>query len=168
MNKTVPIRITRVEPIAPASRTAVFGGCGNSSPAYDRIERIQYEAMSHAFRAHGGFVCTDEVAQRLRRVADQPISRLARWIVSRSVISISWRAQTLLPAFQFEIDEMSIRPCFADVLQELRDVFDNWEMALWFAAPNAWLDYAAPVSIMTDDALAVLQAARTDRFIARG
>lgn len=168
MIKTIPIRSRYVEPIDPSSRAVVFGGCGHSSPAFERIERIQYEAMSHAFRAHGGFVCTDEVAQRLRCVADQPIARLARWIVSRSVISIAWRAQTLMPAFQFEVDEMSIRPCVAAVLQELRDVFDNWELALWFAAPNAWLDYAAPVAIMTEDALAVLQAARTDRFIARG
>ncbi len=168
MNKTVPICITHVEPMTPTLRGAVFGNSSNVSSAFERIERIQYEAMNHAFRSHGGFVCTDEVAQRLRSVVDQPISRLARWIVSRSVISISWRAQTLMPAFQFQLAEMSIRPCFSDVIQELRDVFDNWELAMWFAAPNAWLDYAAPVAIMADDALAVLQAARTDRFIARG
>lgn len=168
MNEPVPIRITKVEPIAPALRGAVFGDCGNISSACERSERIQYESMNHAFRLTGGFLSTDEVAQRLRRVVDQPISRLARWIVSRSVISISWRAQTLMPAFQFQLAEMSIRPCFASVLLELRDVFDNWELALWFAAPNAWLDYAAPVTIMPDDALAVMQAARTDRFIALG
>jgi hypothetical protein len=168
MNAIVPVRITHVEPIASAQRTAVFGDHGRFNTASERIERTQFEAMSHAFRAHGGFVCTDEVAQRLRCLVDQPISRLARWIVSRSVISISWRAQTLMPAFQFQLAEMSIRPCIADVLGELRDVFDNWELALWFAAPNAWLDDAAPVTLMTHDALAVLQAARTDRFVACG
>ena len=138
------------------------------STGFERIERMQHEAMSRAFGAHGGFIGSDEVTQVLRGVCDQPVSRLARWIVSRSIISISWRGQTVMPAFQFNRIDMSILPCVADVLQELRAVFDNWELALWFAAPNAWLDYAAPVTLLADDASAVFQAARADRFIAFG
>lgn len=138
------------------------------SACFEPIERMQLEAMRHALRNHGGFISGDDVVQGLRRVCDQPVSRLARWIVSRSVISIGWAGQTLIPAFQFNRSDMAIVPCVADVLQELGSVFDNWELALWFAAPNAWLDYAAPVTLLSSDALAVVQAARSDRFIARG
>jgi hypothetical protein len=149
-------------------RAPSFAGCNDFHTGFERIEHMQHEAMSHAFRSHGGFMSSDDVAHGLRGVCDQPISRLARWIVSRSIITISWRAQTLVPAFQFDRADMSIVPGVANVLQELRTAFDNWEMALWFAAPNAWLDYAAPVALLANDASSVVQAARTDRFIALG
>jgi hypothetical protein len=32
----------------------------------------------------------------------KPISLVARWIISRTVISFGWRSQTLLPLFQFD------------------------------------------------------------------
>lgn len=163
---TMPLNVFSTNEMAACSRS-----CGDReafSTGFARIEAMQHQAMSHAFRSHGGFIGSDDVTQELRRVCDQPISRLARWIVSRSIVSISWRAQTLMPAFQFDRADMSIRPCVSDVLLELGPVFDNWEMALWFATPNAWLDHAAPVTLLADDALSVLQAARTDRFVAFG
>ena len=165
-NLTIPLKTFSTNDVA--TRATSFGDCDDFSTGFARVERMQHEAMTHAFRGHGGFLSSDDVAQGLRGVCDQPVSKLARWIVSRSIISISWRAQTLIPAFQFDRADMSIVPGVADVLQELRTVFDNWELALWFAAPNAWLDYAAPVTLVTEDALSVLQAARTDRFIALG
>lgn len=132
------------------------------------MEHMQFETMCRAFSGHGGFVGADELVERFRFVVDQPLSRLARWIASRSAISISWRAQTLIPAFQFTTVGVSIRPSCTDVLQELRDVFDEWELALWFASPNAWLGNAIPVDVLEGSRPAVLQAARADRFIARG
>jgi hypothetical protein len=168
MTRLSPLPIHAIAYRDVTARSTPLGDCDDFSTGFARIERMQYEAMSHAFRAHGGFLCSDDVAQGLRGVCDQPVSRLAHWIVSRSIISIGWRAQTLVPPFQFNMADMSIVPCVADVLEELRAVFDNWEMALWFAAPNAWLDYAAPVTLLTEDSLSVLQAARTDRFIALG
>lgn len=128
----------------------------------------EFSAMHRAFQPHGGFFGSDELAGRLRVQSDQPISRLARWIVSRSIVSISWQAGMLIPAFQFEPGDYSVRPCCGRVLAELSGVFDDWELALWFAAPNAWLDFAPPVAVIARDERAVLQAARADRFIARG
>jgi hypothetical protein len=168
MTRNLSIPLNMLSPNDLEKRTTPFGDCDDFSRGFARIERMQHEAMTHAFRSHGGFISSDDVAQGLRGVCDQPVSRLARWIVSRAVISISWRARTLMPAFQFNRADMAIVPGVTDVLQELRTVFDNWELALWFAAPNAWLDYAAPVTLLADDALSVLQAARTDRFIALG
>lgn len=127
-----------------------------------------FDVMEHAFRPHGGFASADQVMRRLRRHADQPLSLLARWIVSRSVIHLSWREETLMPMFQFDLDDMSVRPSCIRVIAELAGVYDDWELALWFATPNAWLDHAAPVTCIASDGFAVLQAARTDRFIARG
>jgi hypothetical protein len=120
--------------------------------------------MNHAFQPHGGFVTCDEVMRLLRPLAIHPRSTLTRWIVSRSVVNVSWCDDTLLPAFQFDLEQMSVRPACGRVIDELACAFDDREVALWFAAPNAWLDYAAPVTLLASDEFAVLQAARVDRF----
>lgn len=133
-----------------------------------RLEDRQFCLMERAFRPTGGLVGGDEVVRLLRRRSDQPISMLARWIVSREALSIEWHARTLLPLFQFKLADMNLRPEVTTVLRELSDVYDDWGVALWFANPNAWLDHSAPVDVMGRDAGAVMDAARADRFVVRG
>jgi hypothetical protein len=50
----------------------------------------------------------------------------------------------VLPLFQFCPVDMTVKPCVADALRELNDVFDDWSVALWFATPNVWLGDSAP------------------------
>ena len=133
-----------------------------------RLERQQFETMRMAFLPHGGFVGGDDVTHHLRRHQDQPLSTLERWLVSRKVLNVWWRDRTLMPLFQFDLENMAIRPTCARVVDELKAVFDDWELALWFATPNTWLDCAAPIALLASDDGAVLQAARADRFISRG
>lgn len=132
------------------------------------LEERQVLSMERAFRGHGGLASGEDLSLRLRARCDQPISLLARWIVSRTILSVSWRTQTLIPMFQFDPHDMSLRPSVTQVFGELRDVFDDWELALWFAQPNAWLKDASPVDLLVIDPAAVLDAARADRFVARG
>jgi hypothetical protein len=47
-------------------------------------------------------------------------------------------------------------------------VFDGWDLATWFATPNPCLRDAAPLDVISQDAEAVLHAARRDRFVAIG
>ncbi len=54
------------------------------------------------------------------------------------------------------------------VTTELKDVFDDLELADWFIKANAWLGDDAPADRVITDPPAVLEAARADRFIARG
>jgi len=133
-----------------------------------RLEDRQFLEMEQAFRASGGIAGGDELASRLRRRSEQPISMLARWIVERRAVSFPWRSQTLLPLFQFDLSTMTLRPAVVETVCELKDVFDDWDLALWFARPNAWLSDSAPVNLIEVDTAAVLNAARADRFIAQG
>jgi acyl-CoA synthetase (AMP-forming)/AMP-acid ligase II len=134
----------------------------------NRIEDRQFLSMTQAYGRAGGLASGDAVARLLRKCSDQPISMLARWIVERSIVSIEWQSQLLIPLFQFDPSDMSLRPCVTQVVQELRSVFDAWELALWFAQPNVWLRDAAPMDDVQRDTAMVLEAARTDRFIAGG
>ena len=59
-------------------------------------------------------------------------------------------------------------PVVRDVLCELTGVFDDWEIASWIARPNALLRNERPVDLVSIDDEGLVQAARTDRFVARG
>ncbi len=136
--------------------------------SFRRTEDRQFLTMEWAFRRTGGLSTGDEVAQLLRRRLGQPISTLARWIVDREILVFNWQARMLVPMFQFEPSDMSLRHGPVAVVRELVDVLDDWELALWFAQPNEWLNDTAPVDAITVDLASVLEAARADRFIAQG
>jgi hypothetical protein len=132
------------------------------------LSEHQYVAMADAYGPSGGIAGCDAMVGLLRSSFDQPISVLARWIVGRTVVSFEWRSTTLLPMFQFDLADMTIRPRVSDVLRELRDAFDDQALALWFTRPNAWLDGRTPVDVLRNDAASVLHTARADRYVACG
>ena len=145
----------------PTSRSPSFETCR-------RLEDKQHEVMRSTFARTGG--CATEIAaarQLSRRSAHLP-STLMSWIVNRAIVSFLWRSHTHVPLFQFCPDDMSPRREVTDVVRQLADVFDDWEMAFWFAQSNSWLEGLAPAEIIGHDASAVHAAARADRYIARG
>ena len=76
--------------------------------------------------------------------------------------------QFLLPAFQFDPMDMAVRCGVRDVIDTLVPLFDDWELASWFARPSEWLDGRRPADAVVRDPAAVLSAARTDRFVIDG
>ncbi|MDB5858752.1 MAG: hypothetical protein JWQ76_2441 [Ramlibacter sp.] len=128
----------------------------------------QYRELQHAFRPGGGIASADEVTNLLRWRTDQPISVLARWIVDHRVLSFDWQSLTMLPLFQFDLSTMTLREPVSQVIRELVPALGGWDVALWFARPNAWLEDASPIVAIHTDARAVYDAARADRFVARG
>jgi len=121
-----------------------------------------------AFQRTGGLASGAELPFLLRRRTSQPISMLARWIVERRVVSFGWEGEYLLPMFQFDRADVTVRRHVSAVLDEFDGTFDDWDLATWFALPNAWLGDEAPVDVLPLDPHAVLEAARADCVIARG
>jgi hypothetical protein len=136
--------------------------------AFRTLEDRQYLVMQHAFRTTGGVVCGDQLAHALRKRVEQPVSVVARWIVGREVVSYAWRSQTMLPLFQFDMPRVVLRSSAAGVIRELKDVYTDWGLAMWFVESNSWLDGATPLATIETDPSAVLDAARADRFVANG
>jgi hypothetical protein len=118
------------------------------------------------FQRVGPLMTGDELALVMRSCVDQPVSQIAQWIAHRQVINFVWRAQFMLPMFQFEPGSMRPRPPVCKVIAELAGAFDDWDIAVWFSHPNAWLDGELPAHAIVDDATSVVQAARADRFLA--
>lgn len=153
---------------------APFGAPGESWPARhegsDREANVQVRiaALRLALCRSGGTVTADSLSALLRCRSGQPISLVARWIVARKVVSFSWRFETWLPLFQFDQRGFELRPGIRQVMAELRDVFDDLELAEWFAAPNVWLGDASPADVIGLGPEPVVAAARADRFITLG
>lgn len=131
-------------------------------------QESEYREMDQAFRASGGIAESGEVTALLRRRTDQPISVLARWIVDREVLNFRWRSRVMLPLFQFDLPTVTLRQPVVDVLWELAPALSDWEIALWFARRNPWLDNAPPVDAINVDQRAVYEAARADRYLIQG
>jgi hypothetical protein len=143
---------------------------GRIRPAcpFRRVEDKQFTMMEAAFLRTGGLASDNAVAHQLRRHTGQPVSVLAHWIVQRRIVCFPWNSGTLVPLFQFNTGNMTLCPGVSEILGELVDVFDDWEISHWFASPNSWLDDVAPVDMIAHDHPAVHDAARADRFIAHG
>jgi len=161
----------RIDPVRTASAACGPQYLPPAPPLADTFQWLEDVAlleMSHGYRVHGGLIGGDDFAQRLRAHHDQPVSRLARWIVEREVVAIDWRGAILLPAFQLARGDDGIRPVVSGVLAELRGVFDDAELAQWFIRRNTWLGDARPLDLVEIDEDAIVGAARADRFVAGG
>ena len=139
-----------------------------SIPKEDLASKIEFARMEFAYAPHGGMLRSDEAIRHMREHWDQPISVLAKWIVARAMITIDWRYDILIPMFQIDTRSRGLRPGCREIVAELRDVMDDWDIARWFAAGNPWLAGATPVDMLAASWREAFQAARVARFIARG
>lgn len=122
----------------------------------------QLTAVVDAFNAAGGIATGEEVSILLRRHCDQPLSKLARWIVGGDIVAIEWRGQTLIPLFQFDLDRATVKPEVSAVLATLRDPGDTLRTSRWWVAPNRRLQDQSPLDCLYSDLPAVLQAAQAE------
>jgi len=157
----VPVSLKQLLPLQPAN-----GEWKDfiTEKARDR----QFIEMLRGFRETGGLARGDEVAEMLHRATGHDVSLLARWIVTKEVLSFDWQGELWLPLFQFDLATMERRENVRRVIAELSPAFDAWHLSGWFAQPNSWLSGRAPVEALAHDLPAVLQAARADRFVAMG
>jgi hypothetical protein len=137
-------------------------------PRHHLASQIEFASMEYAYAPHGGMLHSGEAIRQMRDVWDQPISVLAKWIVARTMITITWRHDILIPMFQIDLAARALRPGCSEIIMELRDVMDDWDIARWFADGNPWLGGLTPVDMLIASWREAFHAARVARFIARG
>jgi hypothetical protein len=140
------------------------GACATHPWALGRA----FDALCWTYSRTGGMVAAEQLVEMMRPHIAQPVSRLARWIVARQVVSVQWRSRTMLPMFQFDRRAFCIYPGVLRSMGELGEVFDDWDLATWFASPNSCLGDAVPADCIAARPDDVWQAARMDRYIATG
>lgn len=129
-----------------------------------------FAMLRKAYRASGGIARGDDLARFLSEHHSGDFVSLAMLILEGDLFAFQWQQTFWVPMFQFDLSDLSVKPNpnAGQVLTELAGEFDGWALALWFAEPNHWLQGARPVDVLNANLPDVLQAARTDRFIAAG
>lgn len=134
----------------------------------EHLVNYQFVAMLDGYRRSGGLARIQEVLSLFEGRSGPQAATLESLILGQKVIRFEWQSQTWLPLFQFRQVDMAPLPEMRPVMMELIAAYDNWELAVWFAQPNPWLSDRVPADMLVCDLPAVLNAARADRYIARG
>lgn len=143
------------------------GASTSSQPMADVVANasdMRFLDLLAAYRSAGGLATGHEIAARRPL---HGLSELARAIASAEAIAVDWSGQRWLPFFQFESGDVAVRPPVRVLLGELAGVLDEWDLAQWFVQPNAALDGARPLHMLTADFERVHDAARALRFVCR-
>jgi hypothetical protein len=138
----------------------------HSAPDYQLD--YQFVALLEAYRYCSGLARANEVLVMLKSRDGANAQNLASWIVNRKLICFEWRSKLWLPLFQFDQLDMTPLPGLEQALTALSANFDCWEIADWFARPNAWLASETPADKLLTDPPAVLRAACAERFSVMG
>lgn len=145
----------------PAQQDSVYNSSLDSLPS-----SRGFVSMLVAYRPSGGTLSSQELAPLLADCHASESVNLERLIAERRVFGFAWRSTFWIPMFQFELRSLRIRSESSLVLLELVKSFDEWSIATWFTCPNTWLNNQKPIELLDSDFAAVLDAARTDRFVA--
>lgn len=151
-----------ITPVPPATEIHRDGGLGAVPTSRGFVK------MLSAYHASGGMARGDNLGRLLDDWQCGDFVSLARLIASGEIFSFRWHGENWVPMFQFDLRDLSCRPGPRQVSAELKSVFDDWTLAVWFIQPNSWLQAQRPLALLESDLPAVLQAARADRFIAAG
>jgi len=124
----------------------------------------QFMDMLKAYRPSGGLLRAPNVAARCKPRSGTDVATLAAWMVHRQVVCVEWLSRIWLPVFQFHRADMSRLSGLDEVVSELVEVYDDWQLARWFSLPNQWLGHALPADRLASAAAEVLSAARAEHF----
>jgi len=142
-----PSLSTMIEAMMPASvptPAAVLQARRNSAARTALIEEL-------------GLLTSAEVAELNQSEAENRAALASRWKREGRIFSVKHRGRDYFPGFQLD-REAKPRPVIAEVLARF-DGGHGWETALWFTAPNGYLDGRRPVDLLAGDPEAVVEAA---------
>lgn len=134
-----------------------------SNSSLRRRDDLAVTALINSYGERGGLASPEEIIIQMRPYWRQPVSILSKWIVSRKVVSFSWRTRMLLPIFQFECARITPNQAIADCSLELGDLMDDEGFASWFVHPCDCLAHRMPVDMIFDEPDAVVDAAGRTR-----
>lgn len=131
------------------------------SPATFLQARRNAEAR-HSFLERFGALKSEEVADIAGSSAKNRAATANRWKRQGQIFSVPHRGGDYFPAFQFDESGQPL-PTISSLISLFRQSeWNEWETALWFSAPNGWLDGATPVSLLERDPDSVVNAARQE------
>lgn len=117
-------------------------------------------ALLEAFRITGGTAPAPILANLLAQHQVGTVVSLAKLVYSGKIFCFQWRGNDWIPMFQFETEDLALKVSAQSVRAELPSLWSGWQVASWFAGPNARLDGHNPADWLDSDLEAVVQAAQ--------
>lgn len=117
-------------------------------------------ALLEVFRDSGGTAPGDVVARLLEDHQRGDGVSLAKSIHQGHLFGFEWRNSLWVPMFQFDADDLTIKPAVQAVRAALPELGSGWAVAVWFASRNELLEGRRPVDLLEDELERVLDAAR--------
>ena len=118
-------------------------------------------ALLQAFRAARGTAPGEIVGRLLEEHQLGHAVSLAQLINTGQAFGLEWRDILWIQMFQFDADDLALKASARVVRAELPSMWSLWQLASWFAAPNAGLDGLSPADVLDSDLVAVMRVARS-------
>jgi hypothetical protein len=144
------------------SDEAVIGALASSAqfPRAEHLEQLRRNAeLRVRFVKEVPLLTSAGVAKLSGSAARNASAKASRWKSEGRIFSVTHGGIHHYPAFQFEADSGAPFRAMQDIIEVFANLSD-WQIALWFIAPNAWLGNRAPLDAFARDPQAVIDAAR--------
>jgi hypothetical protein len=104
-------------------------------------------------------VTAPELARLTGSQSINPSARAHSWVKANRIFSVNDGTGERYPLFQLR--EGQPLPQLAEILPLLKRKLTNWQIALWFTSPNAWVGgWRRPIDVLTESPDVVIEAAR--------
>ena len=118
---------------------------GENRPEVDLdLQRDNAALRADYIRQTPCYTATEIRSYQVGNLPKNPSDPAARWKREKRLFAVPYGNTDLFPAFQFQ--EGSPHPAVKKILNALPEGMSAWQIALWFASGNGWLDGAAPQS----------------------
>ena len=121
------------------------------------IERDNAEAQARFIETVRCY-SAEEIAALAGHEASNRSATATRWKTQGAIFGVRRLGRDRYPAFQFQ--DGRPRKVIGKVLKALPEGMSPWQMALWFASANGWLDGSAPMDRLGDETALVAAATR--------
>lgn len=128
----------------------------------------QFMAMSAVYGRNGGLARGVDVGRQLEETGRGNFVSLARLIIADRIFAFEWRESFWIPMFQFDAPGLDVNAASSRVLAEFDRSLDGWALGMWFSQRSQWLAQRPPLELLHVNLPRVLEAARIDKFIAKG
>ncbi len=131
-------------------------------------DELAFAALSLAYEPLGGIARGDDLGRVLADHGPSSFISMAKLLADEEVFGFEWKEAMWIPMFQLTPEDLSVKSEPRRVRAELGNEFDGWTASAWFVERNRFLAQRRPVDLLESDIVAVLHAARVDRFVAAG
>ncbi len=134
------------------------------SPAW--LAQLHRNAVARTeFLDEFGALTSEQVAQLLGSRAKNARATASRLVAQGAIFSVEVASRRVFPGFQFSPATGAVRPQVGEVLANLPAALrsTDWQLALWWTTPSAWLDGQRPVDVLDTAPARVVKAAAQER-----